>query len=111
MTNKEEKDINAIMMRRNVAIGSIFILITLGTILFHYLERWSWVNAFYFIVATSSTVGYGDITPHTEMGRLIASLFILVIVPIALYSFTTIAEISFERRVQSRTKLEQERNK
>ena len=106
---KKDKDISAIMLRRNVAISSAFSLIAIGTIVFRYLEHWTWINSFYFVVATSATVGYGDITPHSAIGRLLASIYILIIVPIVLYSFTTIAEISFEKRVQRRVKIDQEK--
>lgn len=104
MENNQEKDINAIKMRRNIAFGTVFFLICVGTIFFKHLEHWSWVNSFYYVVATSATVGYGDITPQTEIGRLCASIYILTIVPIILYSFTTIAEISFKKKIENRTK-------
>lgn len=32
---------------------------------------------FYFYVTTSTTVGYGDLSPGTELGRVLAALFIL----------------------------------
>ena len=104
---EKDKDIGAIILRRNVAISSAFSLIAIGTIVFRYLEHWTWVNSFYFVVATSATVGYGDITPHSAFGRLLASIYILIIVPIVLYSFTTVAEISFEKRVARRVKLQE----
>lgn len=34
--------------------------------------------AFYWAVVTITTVGYGDITPHTPLGQLITSLLILI---------------------------------
>lgn len=94
-------------MRRNIALGTVFFLIGIGTIFFKHLEHWTWINSFYYVVATSATVGYGDITPQSETGRFWASIYILTIVPIILYSFTTIAEISFKRRVHDRTKHEE----
>lgn len=32
---------------------------------------------FYYIVTTSSTVGYGDLSPTTDYGRLFSALFII----------------------------------
>jgi len=115
MEAKSEKDISAIIARRNTAIGLVFVLIGIGTILFRHLEHWSWIDSFYYIVVTSATVGYGDITPQTDTGKLVAALFIITIVPIILYSFTTIAEIYFERRVERNKihseKLQESKNK
>jgi hypothetical protein len=108
MKDGEDKKNRKMIMRRNVALALIILLIASGTIIIKYLENWTWVNAFYFVVATSATVGYGDIAPKSEIGRLFTSVFILLIVPIVLYSFTIIAEILFENRVEQRTKLSQD---
>jgi voltage-gated potassium channel len=35
-------------------------------------------RAMYWAIVTITTVGYGDITPHTDMGRAIASLIMLL---------------------------------
>ncbi len=37
-----------------------------------------YVKAIYFIVTTMATVGYGDITPSTNMGRLFAMLIMII---------------------------------
>jgi hypothetical protein len=40
-------------------------VVILGTVVFHLLEKWSWIDSFYFTVITLATVGYGDLTPTT----------------------------------------------
>lgn len=49
-----------------------------GTIFYHFVEKLSWVNSFYFCVVTLATVGYGDITPKTDFGKLFTTFYILV---------------------------------
>ena len=102
MLNENDNNLDKIKARRNTAFVLIFVLIAIGTIVFHRVEDWSWIDSFYFVVVTSATVGYGDLAPVTEHGRLITAIFILLIVPIILYSFTTIAEIYFHRKYEKR---------
>ena len=49
-----------------------------GTVFFHFAEDFSWIDAFYFCVVTLTTVGYGDITPQTPLGKLFTSFYILL---------------------------------
>lgn len=85
----EGKTIFGYVTREDSAIF-VRILFTLFTIIFLFSgliyqvehpinsERFStFLDAIYFSVATMTTVGYGDITPVSEMGRLLAVLMIL----------------------------------
>jgi len=49
-----------------------------GMVFYHIVEKLSWVNAYYFCVVTLSTVGYGDITPHTALGKIFTTFYIMV---------------------------------
>jgi voltage-gated potassium channel len=49
-----------------------------GTVGFHYIEGWSWIDCFYMTVTTVSTVGYGWITEPGDDGKLFASALILL---------------------------------
>ncbi|MEL6638741.1 MAG: potassium channel family protein, partial [Bacteroidota bacterium] len=49
-----------------------------GTIVYHYLEGWSWVDCLYFSVITLTTIGYGDFSPVTTGGKLFTILYILM---------------------------------
>jgi voltage-gated potassium channel Kch len=42
-------------------------LVIVGTVVFHLLEKWSWIDSLYFTVITLATVGYGDLTPTTPV--------------------------------------------
>ena len=52
-------------------------VVILGTVVFHLLEKWSWIDSFYFTVITLATVGYGDLTPTTPVGKLFAVIFVI----------------------------------
>ena len=81
-----------------VAISAFFSWIAMGTALFHHLENWSWVQAFYFSVATITTVGYGDLYPTTNLSRIFVSLYIISGVSIAITSLTLIGSSFLAQR-------------
>lgn len=62
---------------RNLLLTSSFI-IGAGTLVYHYVEEWSWVDAFYFSVVTLTTIGYGDLTPQTDIGKLFTVIYIIM---------------------------------
>jgi len=49
-----------------------------GTIGFHFVEGWSLADSLYVTVQTLTTVGYGDLPPHSGRGRLFAVLVMLI---------------------------------
>jgi hypothetical protein len=61
-----------------VLLASAFGLVVLGTVVYRYIEDWSWVDSFYFSVVTITTVGFGDLTPTTDGGKLFTVFYILV---------------------------------
>lgn len=56
---------------------SLIFMIIIGTILFHFVENWRWINSLYFCVTTLTTVGYGDFSPQTDAGKIIFIFYIL----------------------------------
>lgn len=85
-----------------VALLFLAILLGGGSMLFHSLESWTWIESFYFTVATVATVGYGDIAPTSDTTRLVAALFIIFGVAIGAgiirYMINAIVRSQAERR-------------
>jgi len=52
--------------------------ILFGTIGFHLVEDWTLADSLYVTVQTLTTVGYGDIPPHSAGGRLFAVVVMLI---------------------------------
>lgn len=89
------------------AASALGIMVIIGTVSYHYIEGWSWIKSLYFVVATLTTVGYGDVHPTTEFSRLFTVFFILFGVTIAVASITVIGGRYLEKRgekVLKRTK-------
>ena len=60
------------------AILSLTIAIILfAAFSYMYIEGWDFIDALYFAVMTISTVGYGDITPQTNIGKLFTILYVI----------------------------------
>ena len=53
------------------------IIIGIGTLFYHQVEGWGWLDSLYFTVITLTTVGYGDLAPATPLGKLFTILYIL----------------------------------
>jgi voltage-gated potassium channel len=75
-------------------------VVIVGTVVFHLLEKWSWIDSLYFTVITLATVGYGDLTPTTPVGKLVAVIFVIAGVGI----FLAFLNKLMERRVEQREK-------
>jgi voltage-gated potassium channel len=67
-------------VHRNFQYLAIFSLLTLavGTLVFRSIEKWSWIDSFYFSAVSLTTVGYGDITPTTDKGKLFAVFYLFL---------------------------------
>ena len=61
---------------RSLTISAFFILLT-GTFVYHFIEGWRVLDSFYFSVITLTTVGYGDLTPQTDFGKVFTALYVL----------------------------------
>jgi voltage-gated potassium channel Kch len=72
--------------------------IIFGAIVYHFLENLSWLNSFYFVVITLATIGYGDIAPKTDAGKLFTIFFVIFGLAIFSALITNIAARARERR-------------
>ena len=82
-----------------IAICLLFLVIVVGTVGFVYLEGLSLFDAFYMTIVTITTVGYGDIIPHTFYGRIFTAGLIISGVGITLYVLIEIMESVLEGRL------------
>ncbi|MCP3960538.1 MAG: potassium channel protein [bacterium] len=90
--------------RRNLGVLARFffvlaVMITVYTIGFHVLmlregQEHTWITGFYWTLTVMSTLGFGDITFHTDLGRLFSilvllsgTIFLLVLLPFSFIEF------------------------
>lgn len=64
--------------RWTVDAAGICVYFGVSMLVFHLCEGWPALEALYFCVVALTTVGYGDVTPHTAEGKLYSMLYITV---------------------------------
>ncbi|GAB4241894.1 MAG: potassium channel family protein [Ekhidna sp.] len=82
-------------------MGGILIL---GTFVYHRLEGWSYLDAFYFSFITLTTIGFGDFAPQTDGGKLFTIIYIMMGVGIIL-GFVNAVYHHYSKEVRQRKKL------
>ncbi len=85
--------------------GLIFGFLTIvgtGTVFYHFVEDWSWINSLYFTVVMLTTIGFGDFHPTTEFSRIFTVLFILIGVSFILGFLNFIMSRTMQRRAEDK---------
>lgn len=82
------------------AIITIFILLGIGTLVYHHLEQWTYIESFYFSVVSVTTIGYGDLHPTTDTSRLFTAIYLLVGVATVITALGIIGSAYIESREQ-----------
>lgn len=57
---------------------SVILLVVTGAIFYHNQEGWSWLDSVYFTIITLTTVGYGDLSPETAVGKIFTIIYIII---------------------------------
>jgi voltage-gated potassium channel len=81
-----------------IALSSIVFLLIAGMTFYHYTEKWSWFDSFYFTGVTITTIGYGDLVPTITISKIGTLALAFFGVAVVLYSLTLIASSYFEHR-------------
>lgn len=82
-----------------------------GTLFYHKVEGWRWLDSFYFSVITLATVGYGDFAPKTDLGKIFTVIYIFIGLGILLGFVNPIGEYLVNRRFEITEKSKQENKK
>ena len=77
-------------------------LLLAAVIFFHYYEKLSWIDSFYFVVVTAATVGYGDIhlANSTSLSKFVGILLILFSTISIWMIFSLTIDVFLKRNIQ-----------
>lgn len=74
------------VVKHFIIIIVLFItLIASGSLIYQRLEGWKPLDSLYFTTMTITTVGYGDITPTTDAGKIFTIIYSIGGIAVALY--------------------------
>lgn len=74
---------------RGLIFASFFIVV-IGTVVYHFVEGWNWLDSLYFSVITLTTIGYGDFAPQSEVGKAFTIVYIIIGVGLILAFVNTV---------------------
>ncbi len=83
------------------SIALLLLIIVISTAGFHYFENVDLFISLYWTIATITTIGYGDVVPHTVVGRIFSITIMISGVSVALYTFTAAMAFSVEGRLKT----------
>lgn len=97
------RKLNILTSKHKSDILRIFIILVVILLIFSYLfshyEKISFFKAFYWAVTTATTVGYGDITPTNDIGRVIAMGLMIVGIGVLGLFLATVSSIMFDFKI------------
>jgi hypothetical protein len=80
------------------AIGLALIgLLATGTVFYTIVEGWDPLDSLYFSVISLATVGYGDFTPTTDIGKIFTIFFVLAGVGVLVVFVSEVARQTISR--------------
>ncbi len=74
------------------AVYLVIVVLISGMLFYHSVEGWTWLDSLYFSVITLTTVGYGDLSPQTDGGKVFTMIYIFVGLGILAGFITLIAQ-------------------
>ena len=67
-------------------------VLAIGTIFYHSVEGWRWLDSLYFCVMTLATVGYGDFSPKTDLGKIFTMIYVFLGIGLLVAVVTRLAD-------------------
>lgn len=77
----------------------VLVILLIGTFFYHKIEGWRWLDSFYFSSMSLTTVGYGDLAPKTDIGKIFTIFYIFSGVGVILGFITSVATKAHEKSI------------
>lgn len=77
-----------------LSVGVLILLVVVGTVGYHFIERMRWINSLYMTIITVATVGFGEIEPLTTTGRVFTMGLIVLGVGVGAWAASNLVEVA-----------------
>jgi hypothetical protein len=78
-------------------LALVVVTLLVGTLFYRIVEGWGVLNSLYFCVDTLATIGFGDFSPQTRLGKVFTILYIFVGVGTLGLFISTVARTTFRQ--------------
>ena len=89
------KILTTLVIRTAFFFFLILLVMFIGSLCFYYIEHaqeLSYKDSIYWAIVTLCTVGFGDVTPHTDNGKVFTIFYCLLSIPLAAKAFSEISK-------------------
>lgn len=92
-------------------IPGLLAYLGLGMFVYSFLEKWSLFDSLYFSVITITTVGYGDMYPHTVLGKTFTMFYLFIGIGLFVFVANTFLKYRAFVRIKKRNDRKLAKNK
>jgi len=85
-----------------LAIIILLILLVGGAFIYSSVEKWAYLDSLYFTVVTVTTIGYGDLVPQTNIGKIFTMFFAFLGIAMVFYFFSTAGKYIFKKAFENK---------
>ena len=96
------QDNHRYIRRRLYPIISLMTVVLLGAVVMFNIEEFSFMEALYFCVVTTTTVGYGDLVPTRDASQVFLIFYIPISVGIAAAAIGSLTAVRIEEEAEKR---------
>ena len=93
------------LYKLGITMSTLVFIILVGTIAYHNLEKWNYVDSFYFSGVTVLTIGYGDLHPTTTESKIFTVFYAAAGIGVGLVTLTILGQFIIAGRQRAGRRL------
>lgn len=103
MDSQSQENLQKLSLTIKFLIPLLGVYLALGAVFYSIVEKWSLFDSLYFSVITVATVGYGDLTPRTILGKTFTMFYLFIGIGLFVYVANTFLRYRAMLRLQRRS--------